>query len=70
MKVPSVGREVGMDVYMCVNACSNPDPSIPVGDDPGPSTSYSSITLVFRFATCTALVNLTYAIHVGTPCSR
>ena len=25
-----------MDVYVWVNAYSNPDPSIQVGDDPGP----------------------------------
>jgi hypothetical protein len=57
MKGTSVEKEVGMDVYVCVcvcvcvNTCSNPDPSIPVGDDPGPPISYSSTTLVFHFAT-------------------
>lgn len=52
MKGTSVGGKWG---WMCtcvyVNACSNPDPSIPVGDDPGPPISYSSTTLVFHFAT-------------------
>lgn len=58
-------------VCVCVNACSNPDLSIPVGDDPGPPISYSSTTLVFHFATCcTALGNFTYTYHVGSPCSR
>jgi len=71
MNGTSVGGEWGwMDVCMCVNACSNLDPSIPVGDDPGTRISYSSTTLAFDFKTCcTALGNFTYTIHVGSPCS-
>jgi hypothetical protein len=52
MKGTSVcGGGVGMDVYVGMNACSNPDPNIPVGNDPGPPISYSFTTLVFHLAT-------------------
>jgi len=56
-----------MDVCVYANACSNPDPSIPVGDDPGPPIFYSSTTLLFHFATCCrALGSFTYKFHVGS----
>ena len=42
---------------MCANVCSNPDPSIPVSDNPGSPVFYSSTILVFHFETCTALGN-------------
>jgi hypothetical protein len=78
VKVTRASARVCARACVCVCVCaraqaqarSNLDPSIPVGDDPGPPISFFLTILVFHFETCcTALGSFTYTIHVGSPCS-